>query len=141
MLSKAMADQLDDLAGARLQQKTVLEIRHTLRLFAGIIGKYVCLASLTRDHIRAFFDVARYWPSNATKRPVYSDLSVPEVIKPAKKNQEPEPAVWTRAKHRQRLSVFLVSFDGSGPTGGRPYSHRWWNSPMGKSSGSSHDGF
>ncbi|MGK3148794.1 hypothetical protein WAU26_21860, partial [Xanthomonas phaseoli pv. dieffenbachiae] len=32
MLSKAMADHLRDLAGARLHQKTVLESRHTLRL-------------------------------------------------------------------------------------------------------------
>ncbi|WP_184388955.1 site-specific integrase [Xanthomonas arboricola] len=109
MLSKAMADHLRDLAGARLHQKTVLESRHTLRLFAGIIGKDVPVASLTQDHVRAFFEGVRYWPSNATKRPAYRDLPVPEVIKLAKKNQEPEPAAWTMAKHRQRLSVFLVS--------------------------------
>lgn len=109
MLSKAMADHLGDLAGARLHQKTVLESRHTLRLFAGIIGEDVPVASLTQDHVRAFFDGVRYWPSNATKRPAYRDLSVPEVIRLAKKNQEPEPAAWTMAKHRQRLSVFLVS--------------------------------
>lgn len=109
MLSKAMADHLGDLAGARLHQKTVLESRHTLRLFAGIIGEDLPVASLTQDHVRAFFDGVRYWPANATKRPVYRDLSVPEVIKLAKKNQEPEPAAWTMAKHRQRLSVFLVS--------------------------------
>ncbi len=109
MLSKAMADHLRDLAGARLHQKTVLESRHTLRLFAGIIGKDVPVASLTQDHVRVFFEGVRYWPSNATKRPAYRDLSVPEVIKLAKKNEEPEPAAWTMAKHRQRLSVFLVS--------------------------------
>ncbi|MEB1723167.1 integrase, partial [Xanthomonas campestris pv. campestris] len=109
MLSKAMVDHLRDLAGARLHQKTVLESRHTLRLFAGIIGQDVPVASLTQDHVRAFFEGVRYWPSNATKRPAYRDLSVPEVIKLAKKNQEPEPAAWTMAKHRQRLSVFLVS--------------------------------
>lgn len=109
MLSKAMADHLRDLAGARLHQKTVLESRHTLRLFAGIIGKDVPVASLTQEHVRAFFEGVRYWPSNATKRPAYRDLSVPEVIKLAKKSEEPEPAAWTMAKHRQRLSVFLVS--------------------------------
>lgn len=109
MLSKAISDHLADLTAARLHQKTVLESRHTLRLLAGIIGKDVPVASLTQDHVRAFFDGVRYWPSNATKRPVYRDLSVPEVIKLAKKNQEPEPAAWTMAKHRQRLSVFLVS--------------------------------
>lgn len=109
MLSKAMADHLSDLAGARLHQKTVLESRHTLRLFAGVIGEDIPVASLTQDHVRAFFEGVRHWPSNATKRPAYRDLSVPEVIKLAKKNLEPEPAAWTMAKHRQRLSVFLVS--------------------------------
>lgn len=109
MLSKATADHLGDLARARLHQKTVLESRHTLRLFAGIIGEDVPVAALTQDHVRAFFEGVRHWPSNATKRPDYRDLSVPEVIKLAKKNLEPEPAAWTMAKHRQRLSVFLVS--------------------------------
>jgi len=109
MLSKATADHLGDLAGARLHQKTVLESRHTLRLFAGIIGEDVPVAALSQAHVRAFFEGVRHWPSNATKRPDYRDLSVPEVIKLAKKNQEPEPAAWTMAKHRQRLSVFLVS--------------------------------
>ncbi|MBK0025598.1 site-specific integrase [Stenotrophomonas sp. S48] len=109
MLSKAMADHLSDLTAARLHQKTVLESRHTLRLFAGIIGEDVPVASLTQDHVRAFFEGVRYWPSNATKRPAYRELSVPEVIKLAKKNEEQEPAAWTMAKHRQRLSVFLVS--------------------------------
>lgn len=109
MLSKATADHLGDLAGARLHQKTVLESRHTLRLFSGIIGEDVPVAALSQAHVRAFFEGVRHWPSNATKRPDYRDLSVPEVIKLAKKNQEPEPAAWTMAKHRQRLSVFLVS--------------------------------
>lgn len=109
MLSKAAADHLNDLTAARLHQKTVLESRHTLRLLAGIIGEDVPVASLSQDHVRRFFDGARCWPSNATKRPAYRDLSVQEVIKLAKKNQEPEPAAWTMAKHRQRLSVFFVS--------------------------------
>jgi hypothetical protein len=109
MLSKAVSDHLNDLTAARLHQKTVLESRHTLRLLAGITGEDIPVASLSQDHVRRFFDGARCWPSNATKRPAYRDLSVQEVIKLAKENQEPEPAAWTMAKHRQRLSVFFVS--------------------------------
>lgn len=109
MLSKAVDDHLNDLAAARLHQKTVLESRHTLRLLAGIIGEDVPVSSLSQDHVRRFFDGARCWPSNATKRPAYRDLSVQEVIKLSKANAEPEPAAWTMAKHRQRLSVFFVS--------------------------------
>lgn len=109
MLSKAVSDHLADLTAARLHQKTVLESRHTLRLFAGIIGEDVPVSSLSQDHVRRFFDGARCWPSNATKRPLYRDLSVQDVVKLAKKNQEQEPAAWTMAKHRQRLSVFFVS--------------------------------
>lgn len=109
MLSKAVRDHLADLTAARLHQKTVLESRHTLRLLAGIIGQDVPVSTLSQDHVRRFFEGARCWPSNATKRPAYRDLSVQEVIKLAKANAEPEPAAWTMAKHRQRLSVFLVS--------------------------------
>ena len=108
-LSKAIADHLGDLERARLNQKTIIESRHTLRLFAGILVDDLHVNRLTQDHVRAFFDGVRWWPSNATKRKPYKDKSVPEVIALAKANQEPEPAAYTVAKHRQRLSVFFVS--------------------------------
>ncbi|SBV52510.1 integrase [Xanthomonas bromi] len=38
LLSKAIADHLGDLDRAKLHSKTVLESRHSLRLFAGAVG-------------------------------------------------------------------------------------------------------
>lgn len=108
MLSKAIADHVADLERAKLHKKTVLESRHTLRLFLGIVGDRP-VHMLSQDHVRAMFDGVRWWPSNATKKPAYKSLSVRDVIELAKKNDEPEPAAWTLSKHRQRLSVFFVS--------------------------------
>lgn len=114
-LSKAIADHLADSERANLHSKTVLESRHSLRLFAGAVGVDVPVSSLNQDHVRAFFDVVRWWPANATKRLPYRDMvDVHEVIAAAKANGEPAPAAWTQAKHRQRLSVFLVSLVAGG---------------------------
>ncbi|MBB5863254.1 integrase [Xanthomonas arboricola] len=72
------------------------------------------MSELAADHVRAFFDVVRWWPSNATKRAPHKGLAVMDVVTLAQANQVPEPAAWTVAKHRQRLSVFLVSLVSAG---------------------------
>ena len=113
-LSKAIANHLGDLERARLNQKTIIESRHTLRIFAGILSDDLQVNQLTQDHVRAFFEGVRWWPSNATKRKPYKDKSVPNIIALAKANREPEPAAYTVAKHRQRLSVFFVSLVNAG---------------------------
>lgn len=119
-LSMAIAAHLGDLEGARLHAKTVLESRHTLRLFSEVVGGSTPVAELTQEHVRAFFAAVRWWPANASKRPEYRDLPVLEVFKLAKQNGEPEPAAWTIAKHRQRLSVFFVSLVASGDLAANP---------------------
>lgn len=113
-LAKAIADHVGDLERARLNPKTVLESRHTLRLFAGIVGGDLALTAVTADHVRAFFDGVRWWPSNATKREPYRGKGVLEVIELSKARAEPAPAAYTIAKHRQRLSVFLRSLVEAG---------------------------
>lgn len=119
-LSMAIAAHLGDLEGARLHKKTVLESRHTLRLFSEVVGGSTPVAELTQEHVRAFFAAVRWWPANASKRPEYRDLPVLEVFELAKKNDEPAPAAWTIAKHRQRLSVFFVSLVASGDLATNP---------------------
>ena len=91
MLSKAMVDHLSDLAGPACIRRPCWKAVPCVCSLGSSAN--VPVASLTQDHVRAFFDGVRYWPSNATKRPTYRDLSVPEVIKLAKRNQEPEPAL------------------------------------------------
>lgn len=119
-LAEAIAAHLGDLEGARLHAKTVLESRHTLRLFSEVVGASTPVAELTQEHVRAFFAAVRWWPSNASKRPEYRDLPVLEVFELAKKNGEPAPAAWTISKHRQRLSVFFVSLVASGDLATNP---------------------
>lgn len=113
-LAKAIADHLDDLERARLAAKTVLESRHTLRIFAEVVGEGVRVAALTQDHVRAFFKVVSRWPANASKRKPYKGKSALEVVKLAEANNEPEPSAHTLMKHQQRLSVFLGSLVSAG---------------------------
>lgn len=105
-LSLAIADYLADLEAARRDPKTVVESRHSLRILLGVVGD-IPVDTLTREHVRAFLDAVRHWPSNATKRAEYRDLSVGEVLALSKARKEPEPAAHTLNKHRQRLSAFI----------------------------------
>jgi integrase len=107
LLGKAVGDHLADLERARLAPKTLMESRHTLRLFLEVVGEDVPVSEISQDHVRDFFEVVRWWPANATKRAEYKGKSVREVVELAKVNNEPQPAAFTQAKHRQRLSVFL----------------------------------
>ncbi len=52
-LSKAIENHLTDLTNAKLQPKTVLESRHTLRLFAGVVGgRSACVRAFARSRAR-----------------------------------------------------------------------------------------
>ncbi len=108
-LGKAIADHLADLEREKLDRRTIDDSRHTLRLFAGIVGDERQVHSLSQDDTRAFLDGVRWWPRNATKRAPYRDLSVQDVIALAKANDEPAPKAHTIRKHAQRLSVFFNS--------------------------------
>ncbi len=107
LLSKAIADHLADLEREKLDGRTVDDSRHTLRLFAAIVGDDRDVGSIDQDDIRAFLDGVRWWPSNASKREPYRGLPVREVIKLAKANDEPPPKARTVQKHAQRLSVLF----------------------------------
>lgn len=109
LLSKAIADHLGDLERANLKSRTVMDSSHTLRLFAGLVGDDFPAADLSQDHVRAFFEGVRWWPSNASKREPYKSLEVRAVIRLSQANGEPEIAARTMKKHRERLSVFFNS--------------------------------
>ena len=48
-----------------------------------------------------------YWPSNASKKTAYKDLSTKEVIKKAKERDDKRLAPRTKEKHLDRLRVFF----------------------------------
>jgi integrase len=109
-LSLAIDAHTSDLAQAGRNSKTVMESRHTLKIFLGVVGD-LPVSDLTEKHIRAFNEAIRVWPSNATKRDPYRGKSVSQVLALAKANREPVPAAATLNKHRQRLAVFLNSLE------------------------------
>lgn len=105
-LSLAIDAHTSDLAREGRNSKTVLESRHALKIFLGVVGDRP-VSELTQDHVREFFDAVRIWPSNASKRDPYRGKTVRQVLSLSKANQEPPPAAATLAKARQRLAVFL----------------------------------
>ncbi|MGN6094462.1 MAG: site-specific integrase, partial [Luteibacter jiangsuensis] len=88
------------------EKKTILDSRHTLRLFAGIVGDKP-VAALSSDDCRLFFDEVCFWPRNASKIPGNKDLSVRDIFRRAKAVGVEPPAGHTLSKHRQRLSAFF----------------------------------
>ncbi len=106
LVSHQISIHLQDLERANREKKTVLDSRHTLRLFLGIVGdKHV--SDLVSNDCRLFFDDVQYWPRNASKQPKYAGASVRQVITRAKAAGVESPAAHTMSKHRQRLSVFF----------------------------------
>lgn len=105
-LSALMETHLADLTRAGRDAKTVLESRHTLNLFVGVVGD-LAAGEIYGSHCRAFFDAVKHWPRHASVRPEFAGLSVKEVLAKAKSLNEPALSQPTLNKHRQRLSVFL----------------------------------
>lgn len=102
MLSLAIVAYLADLEAAKRDPKTILESRHSLRILLDEVGDIPANA-LSQNHVRAFFDALRHWPSNATKRPKYRNLSVPGVLALLKARNEPEPAAHPLNKPGQKI--------------------------------------
>lgn len=101
-----MEVHLADLERGGRDKKTIMESRHTLALFRGIVGNKI-VSALSADHCRTFFDAVVHWPRHATKRQEFIGLSVRDTIAKAKAMNEPPPAAATLEKHRQRLSTFI----------------------------------
>ncbi|HEX7814406.1 site-specific integrase [Dyella sp.] len=101
-----MEVHLADLERGGRDKKTLMESRHTLALFQGIVGNRL-VAELNADDCRTFFDAVVHWHRHATKRPEFAGLNVRETIAKAKAMGEPPPAAATLKKHRQRLSTFI----------------------------------
>lgn len=108
LLSVEIANHLADLERRQLATDTITESRHTLRILQGVIGD-VPVDQIKAAQIRAFWDGVRWWPANATVKPAYRGLSVPEIIERGKAEGVPMPSAHTLNKHRQRLGVFFTA--------------------------------
>lgn len=108
LLSAEIANHLADLERRQLATDTITESRHTLRILQGVVGD-VPVDQIKATQIRAFWDGVRWWPANATVKPAYRGLSVPQIIERGKAEGVPMPSAHTLNKHRQRLGVFFTA--------------------------------
>ncbi len=106
LLSEEIASHVADLERRKLSRDTITESKHSLRILLGVVGDKP-VGEIKRPEIRAFWEAVRYWPANATVKPQYRDLSVPEIVKKGKAEDVPAPSAHTLNKHSQRLGVFF----------------------------------
>jgi integrase len=105
-LAAEIAHHLSDLERRMLSSDTITESKHSLRILLGVLGD-LPVAQIKAAQIRTFWDAVRWWPANATVKPQYRDLSVPDIVACGKAELVPVPSAHTLNKHRQRLSVFF----------------------------------
>jgi integrase len=107
LLSVQAAAFVADLETARRSDKNVLDTRHALKVFLGVVGDRP-LDQVNASHIRHYLGELKVWPSNATKRREYRDLSVSAILKKARTVPD-ERRLSSRAqdKYRDRLEAFF----------------------------------
>lgn len=112
-LRQAADKHLQDLVDSTKDVKTITESRLSLRILCGVVGD-IQAHELTADSARAFFAAVKNYPKHATQREEYKDLSVKQIVRLARKNDEPPLAQATLNKHWSRLSVFFGFLQKSG---------------------------
>lgn len=116
-LADAIEIHLGDLERDGLEPRTVLDSKHTLKLFQGLVGNKP-VDAISGTDCRQFLDDIRHWPANATKRPEFREKTVKQVVAWARAHNEAVeqgktdgerlgPSQHSLNKHKQRLSVFL----------------------------------
>ncbi len=106
LLSDEIAHHVADLERRKLAPDTITESKHSLRILLGVVGDRP-VAEIKREQLRAFWDAIRWWPANATVKPRYRGLSIPEIVAQGRVDQVPAPSDHTLNKHAQRLGVFF----------------------------------
>jgi integrase len=109
--SSAMLGDRIDLFMRQFRQKqratnNVLDTGHTLRLLLGVVGDRP-LVDVDAESMDLFLDAIAHWPPNASKKPVYRDLTPSQVVAKAKRMGGKTISDRTQEKHLDRLRVFF----------------------------------
>lgn len=106
LLADEIQSHLADLERRKLSPDTIIESRHSLKLFLAMAGN-IQVSQIRAAHARSFLDAVRWWPSRASNRPEYRGLSVEQIVARGKEEGVPAPSSHTLNKHCQRLGTFL----------------------------------
>jgi integrase len=105
-LSVRIGKFLVHMEGQNRSKKNVMDTEHTLSLFLALQGDRP-VQTYTADDIDAFMAAMQVWPSNASKKPAYRDLSPAEIVAKAKAEGTEGLAPRTREKRLDRLRLFF----------------------------------
>lgn len=115
LLSKAIADHIQDMENARRRPGTILDRRNTLALLLDLIGD-LPVSELSADHLRGFLRDMRYWPANARKLAAYRDMTPTQVVAHVRADPAGVDLLADRTlnKHRDQLAHFFSTLEEQG---------------------------
>lgn len=109
LLAVQAAAFVSDLEAARRSDKNVQDTRHALKVFLGVVGDRA-IDQINASHVRHYLAELKHWPSNATKRPEYRELDVPDILKKSRAIGEKRLlSLSAQGKYRDRLAAFFNS--------------------------------
>ena len=91
LLSIEVNDYLNDASVSGCSPTTIKKYRRILRLLSVVTGD-IEVNKITRDHIRAYWDVFRWWPKNAGKKNVLRGLTDDQILEFGKQEGGKPPA-------------------------------------------------
>lgn len=97
------------LAQMKVQERSDtnhFDTAYSLKIFLGLVGDKD-LSEVSTDDLDTFMEALAYWPSNASKKDAYQDLSPKQVVEKSKTRNDPKLAARTKEKHLDRLKVFF----------------------------------
>lgn len=106
LLSKEAADFLEDMRRRQLAEATVETQKRMFRLLMLASGD-IPVSDITPTHIRNFWDVVRWWPSNVGSYHKFKGLTDAQILEEGRRSNRPPPARATIEAYMRFLAVFF----------------------------------
>lgn len=106
LLSERIGKFLSQMKVQERSETNHFDTAFTLNLFLGLVGDKD-LGDIDTDDLDLFMEALGHWPSNASKKKAYQDLSPKQVVAKSKTRDDPKLAPRTKEKHLDRLRVFF----------------------------------
>lgn len=106
LLSQEAADFLEDMRRRQLSTDTIDNLKRVFRLLELATGD-IPVSEITAGHIREFWDVVRWWPSNVGTTRKFKGLTDAQILEEGKRSNRPPPARATMDAAKRFLATFF----------------------------------
>jgi integrase len=106
ILSEEAADYLKEMVRRRLRRGTLLTQKHYFRFLMLAAGD-IPVSRISSDHIRDFWDIVRWWPTDGGVAKIYRGLNDTEILEMGKASNRPAPSEATIKLANRVISAFF----------------------------------